>query len=288
MTYNQTVLPDNVCNGYSLTNTPEQNADCIKFIANYASVLYSNKSVKKWLDNHPDKSFLEMITASDMGIVVTLVKNSQDVWNNPSNAEAKTLFKGAGVSKRQFGGNAMNNEGFSYYNNCCKKWSDTKADVACHRQMLSDWNSFIASSPKHKHLTAKKGRRFEATTAATTGDAPTINLDEEEASTDLAVAPSIELPEYEEEYDREKEEYDREMEEEEEDNEDYDGNDTEDEGDDNNKKKNSKKRGSESLFDDKDSTGDSVSSSSSSSRDMTERRSRETTARGKKKKASRK
>ena len=56
---------------------------------------------------------------SDTAIVLTLVKNSQHVWKDPENDQLKTLFKSGGATKRQFGGNAMNDEGFNYY----KNWS---------------------------------------------------------------------------------------------------------------------------------------------------------------------
>ena len=169
--------------------------------------MYTNQDTKKWLDNHQGRTFFDMITLSDIAIVATFIKNSEQVWNpqastsppSPSQ-EIKPLFTNGSSAKRQFGGTAMNEKGWQYYNNCYKKWSAAKKDPSCRQQFVLDWNSFVASTPGLKFLQRKQGRQYAAQ-AATLAEAPTINLfdDEEELATETACDKEVEYNGVEEE-----------------------------------------------------------------------------------------
>ena len=59
-----------VYNGYSIKEFLKDSV-CIEFIAKYVSLLFTKYTIRKWLEAHPDLSFLGMITASDIAFVAT-------------------------------------------------------------------------------------------------------------------------------------------------------------------------------------------------------------------------
>jgi len=50
------------------------------FLTRYVCKLHSNRYIKKTLAANPGVSFLEIIGPSDVAYVISLVKNSVDVW----------------------------------------------------------------------------------------------------------------------------------------------------------------------------------------------------------------
>ena len=87
----------------------------IRFIGVYVSKLYGDKAIKAWMKNNKGKTFLDMITMSDVAYCVALVENSHEVWEEeleakkeiaklPSDEQEKFRKKGklSKVDKKRF------------------------------------------------------------------------------------------------------------------------------------------------------------------------------------------
>ena len=146
-----------VCNGYSIKEFLKDSV-CIEFIAKYVSLLFTKNTIKKWLEAHPDLTFLCMVTPSDIAFVATLIKNSQNVWQlDPTNDDGteKPLFTSDVKKKREFSGIAWNEEGMQYYNKSNKSWHHTlknRESLELCRKLHNNFLQLIEENNEYSHL----------------------------------------------------------------------------------------------------------------------------------------
>ena len=58
----------------------EKSEGVVRFIGVYVSRLYGDKAIKVWMKKNKGKTFLDMITMSDVAYCVALIENSHEVW----------------------------------------------------------------------------------------------------------------------------------------------------------------------------------------------------------------
>ena len=54
--------------------------ELMEFLVYYARLVHSNRYYRSVLLNNPGATFMDIITASDIAYMITLIKNSQHVW----------------------------------------------------------------------------------------------------------------------------------------------------------------------------------------------------------------
>jgi hypothetical protein len=129
-----TIDPDSLIKGS--TDFLMENADDVsennplnqlyEFFARYVRKLHADLHIKNTLEANPGTSFLEMIGPSDVAYVITLLKNSKDVWmHDPTDKTAvppKQLYTRGESKKRTFGKSTMSEEGIKFFNKGVKNW----------------------------------------------------------------------------------------------------------------------------------------------------------------------
>jgi hypothetical protein len=97
-----------------------------QFIALYVRRLYSDAHLQKNMKRFVNKTFLEMITPSDIAYVLALIKKSQGVWDQDMRVAAnphvlggeeklRPLFTSSKGKKRIFGKCVWTREGLEYF-----------------------------------------------------------------------------------------------------------------------------------------------------------------------------
>jgi hypothetical protein len=107
-----------------ITNNPLN--QLYEFFARYVRKLHADLHIKNTLEANPGTSFLEMIGPSDVAYVITLLKNSKDVWmhdpTDKTTVPPKQLYTRGESKKRTFGKSTMSEEGIKFFNEGVKNW----------------------------------------------------------------------------------------------------------------------------------------------------------------------
>lgn len=120
------------------------------FLARYVRKLHSDRHIKNTLSSNPGMSFLDMIGASDIAYVVTLVKNSYALWSyDPAGEDEelpKALFTRGETKKREFGKTTMSKDGIKFFQKGMKNWKKTFSarDDPVYRSMKENWDKWLA------------------------------------------------------------------------------------------------------------------------------------------------
>jgi hypothetical protein len=96
-------------------------------------MLYSDAHLRKNMKRFVNKTFLDMITPSDIAYVLALIKNSQGVWHqdmrvaaNPhvlgSEEKLRPIFTSGKGKKRIFGKCVWTREGLEYFYMAERNW----------------------------------------------------------------------------------------------------------------------------------------------------------------------
>ena len=76
--------PDKLAKGPVLYLSKERDPSDLepvcRFIGKYVKYLHGENTIKKYVGREKGKTFLDMITPSDVAYSISLIKNSQDVW----------------------------------------------------------------------------------------------------------------------------------------------------------------------------------------------------------------
>lgn len=90
----------------------------MEFLAGYVRVVHSDRYYRTVLVKYRGASYLDIITVSDIAYVVSLIKNSGNVWLNmktPEGKKAKPLYTTGEGLKREYGVTTWNVSGKKYY-----------------------------------------------------------------------------------------------------------------------------------------------------------------------------
>ena len=110
------------------------------FVSNFASKIFGNRSINKWLSKRKGENFLDMITTSNIAYTAAIVENNYEYWDqclvlkNMTLIERKTYMESEGYVKkkskftqrvgrqRQYCGTGWSAEGVKLYQDVWKKW----------------------------------------------------------------------------------------------------------------------------------------------------------------------
>ena len=139
--------PDKLARGpvayISKERNPSDLEPVCRFIGKYVKYLHGENTIKKFVDREKGRTFLDMITPSDVAYSISLIKNSQDVWKEsnkiskmPEEVQKKykdkknedfvkkeePLFTKGSGQKREFGRVMWNEVGTDFLANAQKEW----------------------------------------------------------------------------------------------------------------------------------------------------------------------
>jgi len=102
-----------------------------RFVDKYVSRVYGARAVSAWLTKNKGKTFLDMITMSDIAYTVAVIENGHERWDESINGRSlQTLdeprktpkfTKKEGV-KREVNSTGWNKEGIEFYNKVWEGW----------------------------------------------------------------------------------------------------------------------------------------------------------------------
>lgn len=149
--------PDQLIMGYAQYMDDDKTDVIFDFLARYVRKMHSDTYIKKTLCDNKGMTFLDIIGPSDIAYVITLIKNSKDVWmaektawhdddnrkveeeeeggeddpvhgldddedDNEKDRRLRPLFTSGEKKKREYGQTTWSDEGIDYYENGLKKW----------------------------------------------------------------------------------------------------------------------------------------------------------------------
>ena len=146
--------PDKLARGIKDFVVGNSNADSLypvyDFLARYVHKLHSDRYIKKTLADNPGKSFLAVIGPSDVAYVISLLKNSIDVWKydieRPEGTRPKPLFTKGEKMKKEFGKTGWNAAGMKYFDDALTVWKkifSTTGDNPRFALLSGGWNEWL-------------------------------------------------------------------------------------------------------------------------------------------------
>ena len=98
----------------------------MEFLAGYVRAVHANRYYKSLLIKNPGSTYLDIITASDVAYIVSLLNNSDKVWLGMTTSDGDLLkpqyTSGKGI-KRVYGVTTWNRSGMKYYRDVLKTWA---------------------------------------------------------------------------------------------------------------------------------------------------------------------
>ena len=144
------IVPEEFTSGVKFFRKNGRMDELMDFLARYVRLVHANRYYKRLLVKNCDSSYLDIITASDVAYVLSLMMNNVDVWlkrKTPDGKIVKPLYtSGTGV-KRVYGVTTWNKSGMKYYRNMMNKWKP--AFTRGHkdfRTLRRHWDKWIESS----------------------------------------------------------------------------------------------------------------------------------------------
>jgi hypothetical protein len=125
--------------------------ELFQFIALYLRRLYSNAHLQRSMKRFVNRSFLEMITPSDITYVLAFIKNSQGVWDqdlreveNPHVQGGKEklcpIFTSGKGKKRIFGKSVWTREGLEYFYTAEMHWKKVYTTKTIFSKFATEWD----------------------------------------------------------------------------------------------------------------------------------------------------
>lgn len=119
------------------------------FLAQYVRVVHCNQYFMNKLFLNKGKSYVEVLTASDIAYAITLIKNSHEMWkhkfqNNGDAGGKKPRYSSGEGKKREHGESTWSAEGIKYFQNAEKAWTDAfRKDSRANTVLTLYWKSWI-------------------------------------------------------------------------------------------------------------------------------------------------
>ena len=143
------VVPEEYTSGLKFFKKNGRMDELMEFLARFVRLVHANRYYKGLLVANCGSSYLDIITASDVAYVLSLIMNSCEVWLKRKTADGKLVkplyTSGKGV-KRVYGVTTWSKSGMKYYRNMMKKWKPAftrgKKDF---RTLRRHWDKWIES-----------------------------------------------------------------------------------------------------------------------------------------------
>jgi hypothetical protein len=101
--------------------------ELMEFLAGYVRVVHANRYYKSLLIKNRGSSYLDIITASDVAYIVSLINNSDCVWldmKTPDGELVKPRYSSGKGLKHVYGVTTWNQSGMKYYHEVMKTWKE--------------------------------------------------------------------------------------------------------------------------------------------------------------------
>lgn len=158
------INPDVLITGIEFFDDNDKLDVVMEFIAKYVRKVYGDRFLKKTLQAEPGTSFVDIITASDIAYIISLIKNSQKVWtqskdNSKSLNEdedvakkntktVRPLFTSGEGKKRTFGETVWSKKGLAYFKSGETAWKSVFNDKVITRRFYEKWEKWINTNGK--------------------------------------------------------------------------------------------------------------------------------------------
>lgn len=123
------VDPDELSKGVGYYSDNEELHTLMEFLARYVRVVHCNRFFKNKLFLNKGRSYVEILTPSDIAFAICLLKNSLEMWkhkiaNDGDAGDTKPLFSAGEGKKREHGETMWSKEGIKYFNTAQKNWTE--------------------------------------------------------------------------------------------------------------------------------------------------------------------
>ena len=123
--------------------------ELMEFLAGFVRLVHADRYYKSLLIENRGSSYLDIITASDIAYVVSLIKNSDNVWlktKTPDGDLVKSLFTSGKGIKRVYGVTTWKKTGMQYYREVMESWKNAfhKNHSDC-KTIRKHWDKWIES-----------------------------------------------------------------------------------------------------------------------------------------------
>ena len=121
--------------------------ELMEFLAGYVRVVHAKRYYKSLLIKNCGSSYLDIITASDVAYIVSLINNNDRVWMNVRTADGdpvKPLYScGKGI-KRVYGVTTWNRSGMKYYRDVLNTWKEAfTRNTPAFKILRRHWDKWI-------------------------------------------------------------------------------------------------------------------------------------------------
>jgi len=142
-------IPDDYCTGVMFFHDHGRMDELMQFLASFVRVVHADRYYKNLLIKNRGSSFLDIITASDIAYVVSLIKNSDCVWLKMRNADGELMqplyTSGKGI-KRVYSVTTWKSSGKKYYREVLDAWKTAfKMNHGDFKVLRQYWHKWIAS-----------------------------------------------------------------------------------------------------------------------------------------------
>jgi len=121
--------------------------ELMEFLAGYVRVVHANRYYKSLLIKNPGSSYLDIITASDVAYIVSLISNSDKVWLEMTTSDGdpvKPLYTSRKGIKRVYGVTTWNRSGMKYYRDVVKTWTEAfTRNTPAFKVLRRHWDKWI-------------------------------------------------------------------------------------------------------------------------------------------------
>jgi hypothetical protein len=135
--------------------------ELFQFIALYVQRIYPDAHLRKNMKRFVNKTFLEMITTSDIVYVLALIKNSQGVWDQDMRVAANPhvlggkeklhpLFTSGKGKRRIFGKCVRTREGLEYFYMAEMNWKKVYRTKSIISRFATEWEHWTPDDSKLK------------------------------------------------------------------------------------------------------------------------------------------
>jgi hypothetical protein len=144
------VVPEEYTAGLKFFKKNGRMDELMEFLARFVRLVHANRYYKGLLVANCGSSYLDIITASDVAYVLSLIMNSCEVWLKRKTADGKLvkpLYTSGKGLKRVYGVTTWSKSGMKYYRDMMKKWKPAfTRGTKDFKTIRRHWDKWIESS----------------------------------------------------------------------------------------------------------------------------------------------
>jgi hypothetical protein len=157
--------PDELAKGVGYFSDQEELNTLMEFLARYVRVVHCNRFFMNKLFLNKGRSYVEILTPSDIAFAICLLKNSIGMWrhkmaNNGDAGNTKPLFSAGEGKKREHGETVWSKEGLRYFKETQRNWMEAFVRGSRDYHILElYWKEWINDEGKTYMIGDEKGMK---------------------------------------------------------------------------------------------------------------------------------